>query len=280
MKQINLTVGQLLRQWRQQRRLSQFALAVEAEISQRHLSFIESGRALPSREMILRLAEQLDIPLRERNILLTAAGYAPLYSEARPDTPGHAQVQQFLQFILNGCEPFPALAVDRCWQLYAANKTLLSLLSGIDQSLLQPPVNVLQLSLHPQGLAPRIANYTQWREHILLRLEQQIRDTADARLSTLLQQLSQYPPPAGVKPEQQQVQAQLAQLAVPMQLHTEYGLLSLINTTTVFGTSTDITLAELAIECFFPADEHSAALLRQLAIASTESDNGGKDGTG
>ncbi|ALS98266.1 helix-turn-helix domain-containing protein [Lacimicrobium alkaliphilum] len=277
MKQVNLTVGQLLRQWRQQRRLSQFGLAIEAEISQRHLSFIESGRALPSRDMILRLAEPLDIPLRERNILLTTAGYAPVYSETRPETPGHAQVQQFVQFILDGCEPFPALAVDRHWQLYASNKALLRLLSDIPQSLLQPPINVLQLSLHPQGLAPRIANYDQWREHILLRLEHQIRDTADAGLSELLQQLSQYPPPANARPISEPATEQLVQLAVPMQLQTELGTLSLISTTTVFGTPTDVTLSELAIECFFPADENSAVLLRELAATRIESEGDSND---
>ncbi|MCH8493912.1 MAG: helix-turn-helix transcriptional regulator [Idiomarina sp.] len=270
MKQANLTAGQLLRQWRQQRRLSQLGLAIEAEISQRHLSFIESGRAAPSRDMIIRLAEQLDIPLRERNILLTAAGYAPVYSEARPDTPGHEHVQQFVQFILAGCEPFPAVVVDRYWQLYAANDALTRLLEGIDQRLLQPPVNVLHLSLHPRGLAARIINYNQWREHILMRLEQQIRETADAKLIELLQELSQYPPPTNVRPAIEPVTMQLAQLAVPMQLQTRHGSVSLINTTTVFGTSTDVTLSELAIECFFPADDHSAAVLRELALTNTE----------
>ncbi|MGQ9425853.1 helix-turn-helix domain-containing protein [Gilvimarinus sp. F26214L] len=271
-----LTVGQLIRQWRQRRRLSQFALALDTEISQRHLSFVESGRALPSRGMILRLAEQLDIPLRERNILLTAAGYAPVYSEVQPDTPDHARVLQFLQFTLDSCEPFPALAVNRHWQLYAANQAALRLLTDVDASLLQPPVNVLQLSLDPKGLAPSIINYSQWREHILVRLEHQIRDTADPRLSELLQQLSQYPPPATAEPPGEPVTPHLAQLAVPLQLKTADGILSLISTTTVFGTPTDVTLAELAIECFFPADEVSAGLLRRLASVNHKSETEGE----
>lgn len=277
MKHINLTIGQLIRQWRQQRRLSQFALAVETEISQRHLSFIESGRAIPSRDMVLRLAEHLDIPLRERNILLTAAGYAPVYSEVKPDTPNHHQIQQFVQIILDGCEPYPALAVNRYWQLYATNKAAASLLAGIDEKLMQPPINVLQLSLDPRGLAPRIANYNQWREHILIRLEQQIRDTADAKLSELLQLLTQYPAPDTAAIVAEPPPIQLAQLAVPMQLQTANGMLSLISTTTVFGTPTDVTLAELAIECFFPADDHSAALLRQLAANNIDKDIGDTD---
>ena len=270
MKHSNVTVGQLLRQWRQQRRLSQFELATEAEVSQRHLSFVESGRALPSRGMILRLAEQLDVPLRDRNILLTLAGYAPVYSETKPDTPDHAQVLRFLQMTLDRCEPFPALAVNRHWELYAANRAALRLLADIDNDLLQPPINVLDLSLHPRGLAPRILNYDEWREHILVRLEHQIRNTADAKLSDLLQQLSQHPAPIkSVSTATEPVTEQMAQLAVPLQLQTTGGVLSLISTTTVFGTPTDITLAELAIECFFPANDDSAELLREMAELDT-----------
>lgn len=277
MKHINLTVGQLLRQWRQQRRLSQFVLSVETEISQRHLSFIESGRAIPSRDMVLRLAEHLDIPLRERNILLTAAGYAPVYSEVKPDTPNHQQIQQFVQIILDGCEPYPALAVNRYWELYAANKAASRLLAGIDKESMQSPINVLQLSLDPRGLAPQIVNYNQWREHILIRLEHQIRDTADAQLSELLLVLTQYPAPDNALAVAEPVPVQLAQLAVPLQLQTANGMLSLISTTTVFGTPTDVTLAELAIECFFPADDHSAGLLRQLALHNIDKENGNDD---
>ncbi|HSI55234.1 MAG TPA: helix-turn-helix domain-containing protein, partial [Ramlibacter sp.] len=175
--------GEHLRHWRQHRRLSQLDLAQEADISTRHLSFVETGRSVPSREMVLRLAERLDVPLRERNALLVAAGYAPMYRERPLDDPALSPAKQAVDLILRSHEPYPALAVDRHWNLLAANRMLPHLLATVDPSLLQGPVNVLRLSLHPQGLAPKIVNLAQWRNHLLERLRQQVHATDDAVLA-------------------------------------------------------------------------------------------------
>jgi len=255
--------GRHLRHWRQQRRLSQLDLAQEAEISTRHLSYVETGRAAPSREMVLRLAERLEVPLRERNALLVAAGYAPMYRQRSLDDPAMAGARQAVDLVLKGHEPFPALAVDRHWHLVAANAVVPLLMAGADAELLKPPVNVLRLSLHPKGLAPRIANLAQWREHLLERLAQQIAATGDSVLSTLRSELAAYPmdhpgrqaPAAG---------GELAGVVVPFQLLTPQGVLSFISTTTIFGTPVDVTLQELAVESFFPADAATAEALAAL----------------
>jgi transcriptional regulator with XRE-family HTH domain len=252
-------VGALLRQWRQRRRLSQFALACEAEISARHLSFVETGRALPSREMLLHLAEQLQIPLRERNRLLTAAGYAPLFPQRTLDDPALAVARQAIEQLLKAHEPYPALAVDRHWNLLAANAAIAPLLVDVAAELLQPPVNVLRISLHPQGMAPRIVNLGQWRAHLLARLRRDLEVCADEQLAALLAELSAYPAPA--EPDEPPADAVL----VPLQLRTPLGELRLVSTTTVFGTPVDVTLAELALETLLPADAESAALLHRLA---------------
>src|SRR5687768_5402078 len=172
--------GEHLRFWRQHRRMSQLDLAGEADISTRHLSFVETGRSVPSREMVLRLAERLQVPLRERNALLVAAGYAPMYRERPLSDPALAPARQAVDLILKAHEPYPALAVDRHWNLLAANRMVAPLLAGAAPALLEAPSNVLRLSLHPQGLAPRILNLVQWREHLFERLQQQIRATRDA----------------------------------------------------------------------------------------------------
>ena len=189
-------VGALIREWRQRRRLSQLDLAGDAEISTRHLSFVETGRSLPSREMVLKLAERLDVPLRERNRLLTAAGYAPMFRERSLDDPELQAAREAVSTLLAAHEPFPALAIDRHWQLIAANRPVTVLMQGIeDVSLLEPPVNVLRLSLHPNGLAPRIVNLAQWRGHLLARLHHQIGVSADPVLARLFDELRQYPAP-------------------------------------------------------------------------------------
>eukprot|EP01035_Chromulina_nebulosa_P006613 gene6614-8938_t len=175
-------VGDLLRHWRQHRRWSQLELAFEAEVSTRHLSCLETGRALPSREMLLRLAERLQVPLRERNELLTAAGYAPMYRERPLLDPALHAARDAVERVLRGHEPFPALAVDRHWHMVMANRAVAPLLAGVAPELLAPPVNVLRLSLHPEGLAPRIANLGQWKHHLFERLRQQIHSTGDATL--------------------------------------------------------------------------------------------------
>ena len=257
--------GEHLREWRQRRRMSQLDLAGEAEISTRHLSFVETGRSLPSREMVLRLAERLDIPLRERNALLVAAGYAPMYRERPLDDPALATAREAVQLILRSHEPWPALAVDRHWNLLASNAMVAPLLAGVDPSLLQPPLNVLRLSLHPQGLAPRIVNLGQWRHHLFERLRQQVQATGDAQLQRLLEELRAYP--EGDDADATRLEGEVLGIAMPFRLRTEAGVLSFISTTTIFGTPVDVTLQELALETFFPADPATAEALRRLSAS-------------
>ena len=262
------SAGHLLRVWRQRRRLSQLDLASEAEVSQRHLSFVESGRSAPSRDMVLRLAEHLAIPLRERNMLLVAAGFAPVYRERALDDPGLGAARRAVELILKGHEPHPALAIDRHWTLIFANRAVGPLLSGIDEALLRPPANVLRLSMHPNGLATRIGNFREWRSHVIGRLAQQIDSTADPILIALLEELRSYPLPLGARPHVASAQDKLGGVAVPLELSVEDGTLSFLSTTTVFGTAVDINLSELAIESFFPADSFTADTMRRLAATA------------
>ena len=256
-------VGDLLREWRQRRRMSQLELALEAEISPKHLSFVETGRSAPSRDMVLRLSQRLEIPLRERNTVLIAAGYAPMFPERALADPALHAARQAVDLVLVGHEPYPALAVDRHWTMVAANGAVSPLLAGVDAGLLQAPVNVLRLSLHPQGLAPRIANLPEWRAHLLARLRRQVEVTADPLLAELLRELSGYPIP--IDPIEATTPREFAGVLMPMQLVTADGTLSFISTTTMFGTPVDITLSELALESFFPADGATAEALRRAA---------------
>lgn len=256
------TFGDLFKSWREARHLSQLGLATEAEISQKHLSFIESGRAVPSRDMVVRLAEHLDVPLRERNVLLLAAGYAPLYPEHTLDAPALAAARQAMEIVLKGHEPYPALAIDRHWTMVASNAAVTALLDGVDPELLRPPVNVMRLSLHPRGLGPRIANLAEWRAHLLERLRRQYRLTRDEFIDALVKDLSAFPEPAGATPPRGAAHA----VVVPLQLRTKTGVLSFFSTTTVFGTPTEVTLSELSLEAFYPADAETAAALRALAL--------------
>ena len=258
------TIGDHLRDWRQRRRMSQMDLALEAEISTRHLSFLETGRSQPSREMVLHLAEQLEIPLRERNILLVSAGYAPVFSQRALDDPALDAARQAVDLVLKGHEPYPALAVDRHWTLVAANTALMPLVGDVDHVLLKPPLNVLRLSLHPGGLASRILNFSEWRDHLLARLHHQVDVTADVVLMKLMEELRAYPTPRRA-PRQSAPRLDYAGVLVPLQLSTPDGVLTLFSTTTVFGTPVDVTLSELAIEAFFPADPDTAAILRGVA---------------
>jgi transcriptional regulator with XRE-family HTH domain len=257
-------VGDHLREWRQRRRMSQLDLALEAEISTRHLSFLETGRSAPSREMVLRLAEQLEIPLRERNVLLNAAGYAPVFLERSIDDPALQTAYQAVDLVLKGHEPYPALAVDRHWNMVAANSALAPLLAGADPDLLRPPVNVLRLSLHPKGVAPRTANLPEWRAHLLARLRRQIELTADPDLIELMQELSSYPVPNEDRGAKRELDGEHDSVVVPFQLITDIGILSFFSTTTVFGTPVDITLSELALECFYPTDQATTETLLRL----------------
>jgi len=259
------TLGALLREWRQRRHLSQLALALDADVSQRHLSFVESGRAQASRELVLRLAERLEVPLRERNHLLLAAGYAPLFAERPLDDPALSAARRAVERVLAAHEPYPALAVDRQWRLVAANRAVAPLLAGVSPALLAPPVNVLRLSLHPDGLAPRIVNLAQWRAHLLERLAQQVAASADPALAALRDELRALPAPRTSAVRHPSIAGDGAGVFVPMQLATDAGVLSFLSTTTVFGTPVDVTLAELALECFFPADDATAAALARAA---------------
>ena len=258
-------IGEHLRAWRQRRRLSQLSLAVDAEISTKHLSFVETGRAQPSRDMVLRLAERLDVPLRERNVLLVSAGFAPVFPERPLADPALEPARQAVDLVLAGHEPYPALAIDRHWTLVAANGAVQRLLAGTDPAMLAPPVNVLRLSLHPDGLAPRIANLGEWRAHLLARLRHQIDVSADPVLIELLKELTAYPKPAATSGTRPDAASRVGGVVVPFRLITDGGVLSFISTTTVFGTPIDITLSELALESFFPADAATADMLRRMA---------------
>jgi transcriptional regulator with XRE-family HTH domain len=253
-------VGQVLKEWRARRRLSQLDLAIEADISARHLSFVESGRSSPSREMLAKLAEQLSMPARAANRLMLAAGYAPVHSERSLDAPDMTAARQAVETVVHGHMPFPALAVDRHWDVVLANDAITSLLAGVSAELLQPPLNALRLSLHPDGLSSRIVNLAEWRHHLLERLKRQVEETGDDVLSRLYAELASYPAPKlsahadGADP-----------LAIPLQLRdpSSGAILSFISTTTVFGTAADVTLSELVLECFYPADAATRAVLMQ-----------------
>ncbi len=239
--------------------MSQLDLALDAEISTRHLSFVETGRAQPSREMVLHLADQLDIPLRERNVILVAAGFAPVFRERALDDPAMAAARRAVDLILAGHEPYPALVVDQRWNLVAANRMVAPLLEGVDPDLLTPPMNVMRLSLHPRGLAARTVNAAEWRAHALDRLRRQVELTADPALIELLAELKGYPVP----PAADRRQEDLGGVAIPLQLMLGERVLSFFSTTTVFGTAVDITLSELTLETFFPADVRTAEILRE-----------------
>jgi transcriptional regulator with XRE-family HTH domain len=250
-------IGDHLKNWRRQRRLSQLDLALATEISTRHLSFIETGRAAPSREMVLRLADHLDVPLRQRNQMLLAAGFAPVYPERSLDDPALADIRAVIDRLLTAHEPWPALAIDRHWHMLAANRGVAPLLAGVAPELLQGPINVLRLALHPAGLAPRILNLGEWRHHLLARLGQQIEATADTTLIDLQTELKAYPAPANdAAPE-----TDMLAPAVKLRLRSETGVLEFLSATMLFGAPHDVTLAELAIETFLPADETTAAAL-------------------
>jgi transcriptional regulator with XRE-family HTH domain len=252
-------VGAALRDWRRRRRLSQLDLAGRAGVSTRHLSFVETGRSRPSPELLLHLAEHLDVPLRERNALLLAAGYAPTYSETDLAAPALAPVKDALDRVLAAHEPYPAVVVDRRWDVVALNAGVAVLLEGVDERVLGPPTNALRLALCPGGLADRIVNFDEWSAHLLDRLRRQVLATGDAELSALYDELVAYP---GVRDHRELVPAEAPPpLAVPLRLRNDGGELAFLSTVTTFGTALDITLAELTLEAFLPADAATAAAL-------------------
>lgn len=257
LKPLPSAFGPALRDWRNRRRLSQLDLAIEAEISTRHLSFLETGRARPSRDMVLRLAERLSVPMRERNALLSLAGFAAVHGERTLDAPDMAAARNAIERLLKAHEPYPALAVDRGWNLVMANAAVAPLLAGAAAHLLEGPINVLRLSLHPEGLAPRIRNLPEWRAHVLDRLRAQFAASADPAILALLDELWAYPAAPGPRAQLSAGHA----IVTPLVLEGPNGPLSFISTTTVFGTPLDVTLSEIAIEAFFPADEETARRL-------------------
>ncbi len=244
-------VGPLLRDWRRRRRMSQLDLALDAGVSARHVSFVETGRAAPSREMVLHLAEELSVPLRERNRLLVAAGYAPVYEQHDLDDPEMAPVRAALDVILTAHEPNPVAVVNTEWELIAQNRGIPLLVEGVAPELLEPPVNVLRLSLHPDGMAPRIRNLGEWRGHLLARLRRQIQVTGNAALQTLFDEVDAYP--GATEPSTND-------LFVPLRL----GDMTFLSTITTFGTPVDITLEELSIEAFFPADAATSEVIAAM----------------
>lgn len=260
-------IGALLRDWRARRQMSQLGLALDAGVSTRHLSFVETGRARPSAELVMLLAEHLDVPLRERNALLLAAGFAPAYGQRDLAEPAMGPVREALDRVLAGHDPYPALVVDRHWGLVAANRALNLLTAGVAAHLLEPPVNVLRLGLHPDGLAPRIANLAEWRAHLLDRLGQQAVVSGDPALAALHAELAAYP--GGQHPASPDLAA--GSVAVLLRLQDgqggEGGELSFISTVTTFGTAVDVTVSELSIEAFFPADAVTAQHLQALTEA-------------
>jgi transcriptional regulator with XRE-family HTH domain len=264
--------GELLRSWREQRRLSQLALAIQADVSTRHLSFVETGRSQPSRELLLHLAEELEMPLRERNHLLLAAGYAPVYTETRLESRELTVVRNAVRQVLSAHEPYPAAVVDRAWNLVDANASLAGFLDGVAPWLLEPPANVLRVSLHPEGIAPRIANLGEWRAHLLGRLWRQVALTADPALEALHEELRAYP----CDQPQTEVAPGPGDLFVPLRIRTGGGELAFFSTIATFGTPLDVTVSELAIESFFPADPQTAAALHD----ARDGRPGGEDGPG
>jgi transcriptional regulator with XRE-family HTH domain len=244
------TIGPLLRSWRLRRRLSQMSLALDAGVSTRHLSFVETGRSRPSEQMVLHLAEQLEVPLRERNDLLLAAGYAPHFRRRGLDEPELGPIKGALDRLLEAHEPFPALVIDRQFELVAANQALAPLLEGVAPHLLEPPVNTMRVALHPEGMAPRIENLGQWRAHLLSDVAREAHASGDPALKTLYDELAAYPGP--------KVEPHAYDVFVPMRL----GGLSFLSTRTTFAAAVDVTVSELAVEAFFPADEATAAALR------------------
>jgi transcriptional regulator with XRE-family HTH domain len=255
------SVGDMVRSWRELRRLSQLDLALEAEVSQKHLSFIESGRSTPSREMVLHLAEQLDVPLRERNSMLLAAGFAPVFRDRPWDDPALGRARASVERILTAHEPYPALTFDRHWNLLSANQAVRSLLGSVDPGLLKPPANILRISLHPAGLAPQIVNLSEWRGHLLDRLRRQLRITRDPVLHALLKELTGYHSEPAPDHTGGPHHSPADEIAIPLRLNTPAGVLSFLSTVTVFGTPVEITLSEFTLEAFYPADSETAAAL-------------------
>ncbi|MFB7455773.1 helix-turn-helix domain-containing protein [Streptomyces sp. NPDC056188] len=246
-------VGPLLRSWRERRRISQLELALRADSSARHISFVETGRSRPSEEMVLRLAEHLEVPVRERNALLVAAGYAPRYRQTPLDDPALGPLREGLERLIRGYEPYPALVVDATYDVVSANRGITMLLEGVPERLLAPPLNAMRLTLHPEGLAPRIRNLREWRGHLLAQMERQLALHRSAALRELYEEVAAYPVPRGAR-EAAGAPGQVPYFALPMRIEHDGRVLSFVSSISTFNTPMDVTVAELAIETFVPAD--------------------------
>ncbi|MDG9701413.1 helix-turn-helix domain-containing protein [Streptomyces sp. DH37] len=253
-------VGPLLRHWRERAGLSQLELALRADSSARHISFVETGRTRPSPEMVLRLAEHLDVPVRERNALLLAAGHAPHYPETPVDDPSLAALRGGLERMLTAYEPYPALVVNGRYEVLAANRGIAAFLEGTAEHLLRPPLNAMRLTLHPDGLAPRIRNFLEWREHLLEQMRRQLAPLRSAPLRELYEEVTAYPLPEGGAERH----GAEGPFALPMVIEHRGHVLSFFSTITTFNTPMDVTVSELAMETFVPADPETAALLPEL----------------
>jgi transcriptional regulator with XRE-family HTH domain len=260
------TVGGLIRDWRLRRRLSQLDLAAEAGVSSRHLSFVETGRSRPSPELVLLLAEHLNIPLRDRNALLLAGGYAPRFTQSEFAAPSMAHVRQSIQRMLDA-HPYPGVALDRYWNIVARNSSADLLMFGIPEHLLNAPINVYRLSLHPEGLAAQTTNFSEWAPHLLHQLRRSASVTGDLIIQGLLAEVSAYPNVAGLRAGSHDHEE--PELLIAMRFLTPLGELSMFNTLTTFGTPMDVLLSELSVELFFPADEVSESLTLNLTALLT-----------
>ncbi|MFF7259036.1 helix-turn-helix domain-containing protein [Streptomyces sp. NPDC008159] len=257
--------GPLLRAWREQRRVSQLELALRAGSSARHISFVETGRSRPSEEMLLRLAEHLDVPVRDRNALLLAAGYAPRYPQTPLDDPSMAALREGVERLIQGYEPYPALVLDATYHVVAANRGIAMLLDGVPESLLVPPLNAMRLVLHPEGLAPRIRNLRAWRGHLLEQMERQIALRRSEPLRALYEEVAAYPLPPGTADEEPEEEPGVS-FALPMRIEHAGRVLSFISSISTFNTPMDVTVAELAIETFLPADPATVKYLQSLVM--------------
>ncbi|MFJ1901211.1 helix-turn-helix domain-containing protein [Streptomyces sp. NPDC088115] len=258
-------VGPLLRSWRERSRISQLELALRADSSARHISFIETGRSRPSEEMVLRLAEHLDVPVRERNALLVVAGYAPRYTETALDDPAMGALREGMDRLLQGYDPYPALVVDGMYNVVAANEGIARMTAGVAEHLLAPPLNAMRLTLHPEGLAPRIRNLREWRADLLAQMERQIALVRSAELRELYEEVAGYPVEPGPAGREWDEPSSSVPFALPLLIEQDGRLLSFIASIATFNTPMDVTVAELAIETFLPADPGTAAYLRSLA---------------
>jgi len=257
-------IGDQVRAWRERRHLSQMELSLRAEVSSRHLSFVETGRARPGRELILRLAEELHIPLRDRNALLVSAGFAPVFEHRPFSDPSFDSVRAILELALEKHKPFPAYVIDRHWTVVASNAAIPEMYEGVAPELLRQPINVIRLMLDPRGMASRIVNFAAWRVHLLAQLRRQLSLTADPVLERLLREALAYP--GGSTEDGDGAHSAFGGPAMPLEIATRFGRLRFMGATTVFGTPADVTLEEIALEVLYPADAVTEKTVRALAV--------------